>query len=282
MEKSCEELGDALKGIAMDRESNTYIGHVYSGIISKHSPSGEVSEFAKIPLVEGSGLMGLVFGPEGHLFACRVFAEPGIFKISPDGKSVELFSSSSEMKAPSCAVFARNGDMYVSDAFATDAEGYFGGTLFKIDQNGNAVKFLQDHKTLGTNQLCPGYDFGIGANAVLLDESENLFILNSGEKKILRMNIRAGDKPGEMDVIAGPFDDLGLADGLAADSDGNLYTCGFINGTVIQVKKNGQPQLIASEIEGPCNVFVGTGAEEGNLLVTSFSGSFCRIKLTTS
>jgi hypothetical protein len=98
-----EEI-DWQNGIAVDSESNVYIGSVNDGAIYKITPDGNKSEFVSTPI---NGHMH--FAPNGYLYVCQQ-GEGKIVRVSPDGSSVEDVV---EVGSPIDFDWDENGDMYI-------------------------------------------------------------------------------------------------------------------------------------------------------------------------
>jgi len=127
---------------------------------------------------------------------------------NPDG-SEDTITFGNNAPAPNALVFNAAGDLFVSDSFQ--------GAIFKIANvhtcpGGCPVTTVKHDGLLATAGFPP-----FGANGLALSSDETtLFIANTGDDRILRMEIASGD-------IAVFAESINGADGIAFGKDGRLW-----------------------------------------------------------
>ncbi len=151
------------------------------------------------------------------------------FEGNPDGSQDQITFGSSGFPAPNALAFNSMGDLFVSDSFQ--------GAIFKIAGAANcpascAVTTLTHHPLLGTAGFPP-----FGANGLALNgEETKLFIANTGDDRILRLDLGSG----AIDVFA---ESINGADGIAFDAAGRLWVAANQADEVVVL--NGSGRVIA-------------------------------------
>lgn len=135
-------------------------------------------------------------------------APPSRVVGNPDGSLDTIVFGSSGFPAPNALTFNKSGDLFVSDSFQ--------GAVFKID-NAHACATPCPAVTVAHHPLLATAGFPpFGANGLALDEKETqLFIANTGDDRILRLQLSSGI----IDVFA---ESVNGADGIAFDKRGRL------------------------------------------------------------
>lgn len=250
------------EGPAFDRQGNLYVVEIQGGQISRFTPSGERSVFAKT----GGGPNGANFGPDGNLYVCNNGGFPGpdreagrVERVRPDG-SVEVLLSEIDgtpLNSPNDLAFDPEGNFYFTDPiFGAQGETPPGSVCF-TDLAGNA-------KRLHTGLLFPN---GIGVT----DDGRRLIVCESMTSKLHIFDIHA---PGE---ISAPreFGDLGggaIPDGFAFDADGNVLCCGFRSGQIHVFGPEGGPKKTTIQFEDEQLTNVAFGGPGFRTLYVTESG----------
>lgn len=126
---------------------------------------------------------------------------------NPDG-SQDVITFGNVARVPNALEFNSNGDLFVSDSFQ--------GAVFRI--NGAHACGPCPITTLAHDPLLATAGFPpFGANGLALNKAQDrLFVANTGDDRILRLNLSSG----AIDVFA---ESINGADGLAFDDDDNLW-----------------------------------------------------------
>lgn len=168
---------------------------------------------------------------------------------NPDG-SVDLINfGSAGVPAPNGLVFARNGDLYVSDSFQ--------GALYRIADATRcapcAVEVLSRDPLLATAGTLP-----FGANGLAFNTDESwLYINNAGDGRLLRMSLPSG----ELQVLA---ESLPGADGLLFH-DGLLWLLANQIDQLLGLDERGLIRVRAGGFQG----IASNGAPRGLLFPAS-------------
>ncbi len=143
---------------------------------------------------------------------------------NPDG-SADHITFGDVARVPNALEFNKRGDLFVSDSFQ--------GAIFRINQahacSNCAVTTVAHDGLLATAGFPP-----FGANGLALNRSEStLFIANTGDDRILRLNLASG----AIDVFA---ESINGADGIAFDRAGNLWVAANQADQVIALNESGR------------------------------------------
>jgi gluconolactonase len=209
---------------AFDRDGNLWAGGE-GGQIYRIDSTGKSETIANV----GGFCAGLAFSLDDRdLYVC--VAGVGIVQISKTGKSSVFATHAGDYKlvAPNFAVFDRSGRMYVTDS----------GNWTK--HNGFVLRFEPD----GRGKVVAG-PFGYANGMALSADQRQLFMVESDSNSVLRFEIDASDQLGKADEYA---PDVGrLPDGLALDTDGNLYVCCYASDEIWRIAPDRRLSLVAHD-----------------------------------
>jgi DNA-binding beta-propeller fold protein YncE len=157
---------------------------------------------------------------------------------NPDGSSdtIVFATSTPPFPAPNAMVFDHLGNLYVSDSFQ--------GAIFRIASATTcatpcAATTLAQDSLLATAGFPP-----FGANGLAFDADEaNLFVANTGDDRVLKMNMASG----EIAVFA---ESINGADGLLRGPDGRLWVAANQADEVVALNDNGRIVVRAGTFEG--------------------------------
>ncbi len=152
---------------------------------------------------------------------------PGLQRTvgNPDGTEDTITFGLGGAAVPNGLAFNNRGDLFVSDSFQ--------GAVFRIDRahtcgSCSAELVVQDG-LLATAGFPP-----FGANGLALSPGGNrLFIANTGDDRILRLNLNSG----VIDVFA---ESINGADGIAFDAAGNLWVAANQADQVVALNSDGR------------------------------------------
>lgn len=251
------------EGPAFDKAGNLYVVEIGGGQVSKITPDGAVSVFAKT----GGGPNGANFGPDGNLYVCNNGGFPGqgrerepgrVERITPDGEVSVLISEidGRPLASPNDLGFDAQGNFYFTDPVWGErgVESAPPGSVCFSDIHGNA-------KRLHTGLQFPN---GIGVSA----DGKTLIVCESVTFKLHAFDIL---EPG---VLGAPREIAFLGqgavpDGFAFDTEGNIICCGFSSGQIHVFGPQGGEKLRTLDFDdkGVTNVAFG-GPEFKTLYVT--------------
>ena len=204
---------------AFDFEGNLFVtfsgsrGEKVPVSVFKIDPGGRVKPF----LSEILNPTGLAFAPDGDLYISSR-QEGSVYRVSPEAQA-ELVAD--ELGIATGLAFDREGILYVGDRQ---------GTIYRIERNGEPRSFCH---------LPPS----VAAYHLAFDREGNLFVTGpslSSTDPVYRVSSK-----GEIDLCCTGF---GRPQGIAFDSDGNLYVTEALAGDsgVFRIDPQGRRQRIVS------------------------------------
>jgi sugar lactone lactonase YvrE len=197
-------LADNLHPIAnpaIDGEGNLYA--TFSGSRGQDVPVSIFRidrDFQMRPFVRGlPNASGLAFGPDGYLY-CSSRAEGTVYRINTDGAMAQWAEG---MGIATGLAFDDDGNLYVGDR---------SGTIFKLDTQGNVFVFATLEPSVSAYHLA------------FLDDGT---LLVTGPTTSSNEAIHAISPEGEVTTW---FRGLGRPQGMAVDTDGNVYVAASLRG----------------------------------------------------
>jgi len=144
---------------------------------------------------------------------------------NPDG-SQDVIHFGNNASAPNAMTFHSNGSLFVSDSFQ--------GAIFQIENvdlcSGNCPVTTFGHDALLATTGFPPF----GANGIAFSSDEkSLFIANTGDDRILRMDLETK----KVEVFA---ESINGADGIAFDASGHLWVAANQADEVLVLNGNGR------------------------------------------
>lgn len=253
--------------LAVDQAKNVYVADTASHTIRKITEQGLVSTFAGNPGISGStngvGMAALFSSPRGIAVQINLTnsavngtiyvadtANHVIRKITPRGTVVTLAGlvgqagsndgtrDVARFSSPEGITVTADGVVYVADTG--------NHTIRQILANGNVITYAGTAGQVGsTNAIGLNARFN-GPKGLVIDSSSNLFIADSGNHTIRRINDRR-----EVITLAGTAGQVGSTDAtgaaarfssprsLSRDSAGNLFVADQGNHTIRRVTQAG-------------------------------------------
>lgn len=243
---------EAPEGPAFDRDGNLYFVDWEASSIVKLTPEGEASEFFNT----GGIPAGLAFHPDGSLYVADEGEHiHGVLRISADGKRSEIVVNEFDgrpLNGANDLVFDRNGVLYFSDPWGSDAENPIGG-FYRLFPSGHL------------EQIDTGLAF---PNGVALNAAETeVYLAETYRNRILRYPLNADGTIGPREHWADVSPPPG-ADGMAFDAEGYLYVAHF-NGQAVDIFDSTGKKISEIKIPGikPTNVAFG-GPDNQTLVIT--------------
>jgi sugar lactone lactonase YvrE len=233
---------------------------------------GSYQLYGQLPKVsEGNGFStGLAFDKQGNLYAALASFTPdvttGIYRIPPGGGDAVLFASDPAMQFPNDLKFDREGNLFVSDSLAA--------SIFRIDAIGKVEAWIEDNLLVGDRSFCgeAKLDFDLGVNGFAITDDGTIYAVLGDRASIVKIP-KLGNKAGAVSAIAGPdCKILDGADGLVADSIGNLYVAANRSNSLVKVSQDGKLSVLekGSVLDFPASVALINVDGKESLLVTNF------------
>jgi sugar lactone lactonase YvrE len=204
---------------AVDAEGNLYA--TFSGARGQDVPVSIFRidrDFTMRPFVRGlQNASGLAFGPDGYLY-CSSRAEGTVYRISTEGAMAQWAEG---MGTATGLAFDDDGNLYVGDR---------SGTIFKIDTHGSVFVFATLEPSVSAYHLA-FTDTGV--------------LLVTGPTTSSNEAVHAIAPDGEVTTW---FRGLGRPQGMALDTDGNVYVAASLRGErgIIRITPDKQASVVVS------------------------------------
>ena len=238
---------DHTEGVAWGLDGYVYAGGEAGQIYRVDMENGYVSQLADT----GGFILGIALDASNNIYACDL-AKHCVHKITPEGV-VTTYSTgtpSDPLRVPNYPAFDREGNLYVCDSGDWSAGN---GLLYKIRPGGEAEVWRRDARTF-PNGLCMGPD----GDCLYVAMSQN-------PPRVDRIEIEPDGSAGATEtVIEFPRT---VPDGVAFDTDGNLYTTMYRPDIIYRLTPAGKLDVLAEDwagtlIAAPTNVaFCGAGLD---------------------
>jgi sugar lactone lactonase YvrE len=257
---------DIPESVTTDDVGNLYVS--VGNTVQVRAPGGSFGVFATLPLPIAA--LGVKVGPDGCVYnaSTSLSPDPGAFVWRLCGAgSVEAFSELDQSGAPNDLAFDDDGSLFVTDPLL--------GQIWKIDEDGNSVVFLQ-HSLLAGNPADPALIFRqIGVNGIAFDKHHRfLYVSNTDQASVLRIDM---SKPTPSPVVFAQDARLRGADGIAFDNAGNLLVAVNSQDTFVSIDKRGRISTVASGglLDAPSSVVFGATHRDKHTLYL-MSSAFSR------
>jgi gluconolactonase len=209
---------------AFDRDGNLWAGGE-AGQIYRIDSTGRVETIANV----GGFCCGVALSPDDReVFAC--VSGVGIVRVAKDGGHRVFATHAGDHKivAPNFLLFDARGQLYVSDS------GYW------VKNNGCLLRFAPD----GRGEVVAG-PFGYANGLALSADQRHLFMVESNTDSVLAFAIGPNGKVGQPEAHA---NNVGrFPDGLALDTDGNLYVCCYASDEIWRIDRDRSKTLLAHD-----------------------------------
>ena len=238
---------DHAEGVAWGLDGYVYAGGEAGQIYRVDMENGSVSQLADT----GGFILGIALDASNNIYACDL-AKHCVHKITPEGvvTTYSTGTSSDPLRVPNYPAFDREGNLYVCDSGDWSADN---GLLYKIRPGGEAEVWRRDARTF-PNGLCMGPD----GDCLYVAMSQN-------PPRVDRIEIEPDGSAGATEtVIEFPRT---VPDGVAFDTDGNLYTTMYRPDIIYRLTPAGKLDVLAEDwagtlIAAPTNVaFCGAGLD---------------------
>ena len=214
--------------VAVARDGTLYAGGE-AGQLYRISEDGKnIEEFAST----GGFCLGLAIDRDESIYVCDL-RKRALLKVTQQG-TVSLIADSVDgvkIRTPNFGVFDSQGNLYFSDSGEW--------------KQANGVVWRLSHR--GKVELFAAGPFHF-ANGLALDASERyLYVVESNLDRVVRIEIKADGSSGRLEVFA-----EGLArvpDGMAFDSNGNLYVTTYASNCIYRVSNGGHVELFCQDVE---------------------------------
>ena len=221
---------DHPEGIACGPDGGVYSGGEAGQVYRIDIDRAEFTEIANT----GGFVLGMALDSAGNIYACDL-VNACVHKITPEGE-VSVYStgpSSEPMAVPNYPAFDPQGNLYVCDSGGWKEDS---GRIFKVAPGGDAIVWDRSLKTF-PNGLC------VGPNG------DSLYVAMSlNPPRIARVEILPDGSAGNVEtVVELPRT---VPDGVAFDTDGNLYISCYRPDIIYRLSPEGDLEVLAEDYEG--------------------------------
>jgi gluconolactonase len=216
---------DHAEGLAIDGDGTVWAGgeegQVYRGRLD-----GEPEEIARLP----GRALGFALDADGNAYCCAS-AEPGVFRIAPDG-AVGLVSRGADDRAalePNYPAFLPSGTLLFTDS---GTWGKDDGCIFAVSPSG---------ETRVVDTTASRFPNGLA----VIDDGHTLAVVESNLPGISTLTIGDGARLADRRVIVEMPDTV--PDGLALDARGRLLVSCWAPDAVFVLESDGELRLLAHD-----------------------------------
>jgi DNA-binding beta-propeller fold protein YncE len=214
------------EGIAVDSRN----GDVYVTGFMPTQPTGPGKVFVfdregdlkRTLLVTGSSnaLLGIDFHPKSHELLVVDFGGGKVLRVNPFSGASSVFTAPVGAMGLNALGFDNAGNVYISDSFR--------GTIWRTGEGGGAAEDWVTSPLLTTTGFPP-----FGANGLDFSSDGSLFVANTGNDTVLRVNTAT--------KVVDPFtNSINGADGLFVDKHDNIWVCANQSDEIVVVDKTGK------------------------------------------
>ena len=246
---------DHPEGVAWGQDGYIYAGGEAGQIYRINPQNGDYTEIART----GGFILGLCLDADNNIYACDEILHK-VFRITPSGE-VSIYSTGTAdhpMVLPNYPVFHPSGSLYVSASGAWDAG------------NGCIYRIRQDGKTDIVSETNLAFVNGLAFHP----EKPILYAVLSNMPGIVQFPLcEDGTLEPHQKLIDLPHT---VPDGLAFDTDGNLYIACYTPDRIYCLTSSGQLNILIEDwrhvdLCSPTNIaFYGEGLK--NLVIGSLGG----------
>lgn len=274
----------APEGVAVDHLGNIYLS--FGDQVTKVDLAGKRSVFARF---SGAGSVGMAVDTQGNLYVARGEGPGrGVDRIGPDGRATHV-PGTEKMAMANALTRDSDGNLYATESFSYEpplvfypgVSGRFGrGAIWRVPKDGEAELWVRDDLLTGTGEWKVSAR-PWGANGIGYFKG-SIYVANTERGLVLRVPVLSGGGPGTIETFAQVPDpdpryaaQYGLAgpDGLALDSEGNVYVPVANRFAVVRFRPSHESEVIASMTDNlsvPMSVCFGTTlGERTSLFVTN-------------
>ena len=221
---------DHPEGIAWGLDGYAYAGGEAGQLYRIDVDNKQLMQFADT----GGFILGMALDSASNIYACDA-ANHCVQKITPNGVVTPYSAGTSQepMRVPNYPAFDADGNLYVCDSGGWHEDN---GLIYKIRPGGEAEVWNRDLRTF-PNGLCVGPD------------GRSLYVAMSlNPPRVDRIGIESDGSAGGIETIV-EFPRT-VPDGVAFDTDGNLYTSMYRPDVIYRYRPSGQVDILAEDFEG--------------------------------
>ncbi len=221
---------DHPEGIAWGMDGYAYAGGEAGQVYRIDIENQEAVQFADT----GGFVLGMALDSDHNIYACDA-GNSAVMKITKGG-AVSVYSSGAEdepFRVPNYPAFDAEGNLYVCDSGDWLEDN---GVIYRIRPGGETEVWDRRPKEF-PNGLCIGPD------------GDEIYVAMSvNPPRVIRIKIEADGSPGHTETVA-EFPNT-VPDGVAFDTDGNLYVSMYRPDVIYRRTPEGQIDILAEDYQG--------------------------------
>lgn len=257
---------DHPEGVTWGHDGYVYAGGEAGQIYRIGLEDGRVEEFANT----GGFVLGLCLDGAANVYACD-HVKHCVFCVTPAG-AVSVYSSGSPERAmvtPNYPVFDAGGNLYVSDSGEWDQAN---GCLYRVKPGGE-TELINDDPLPFPNGLA------------LSPDGRELYTVLSTLPGVGKFSIGDDRQIGPLELVVELPQTV--PDGLAFDSEGNLYVSCYTPDYIYRLDSEGKLDLVVEDpqhttLSSPTNIAFG-GRNLSTLIVASLGRwHLCKAEMSTT
>jgi sugar lactone lactonase YvrE len=262
-----------VEGLTVGQDGNIYVptfGFNTHGALTGNAvlfvfkPNGDLVR--KVTIANSSPhMLGLAFNPVNNFLLVLDFGAGTVLNVDPHTGASSVFMGPIANSGLNALTFDKAGNVYVSDSF--------NGVIWKTGPNGGAATAWSSDPLLapGTGLTPP-----FGANGVEFNNAGTvMYVANTAFHQIIQIPVNPNGTAGTASVF---ITGINAPDGIAIDSQDNLWICSNQEDEIVIIDKTGK--VIAKL--GDFNGLSGDGVVRGFLFPASLAFSQDRETLYVS
>ncbi|MDP6665468.1 MAG: SMP-30/gluconolactonase/LRE family protein [SAR202 cluster bacterium] len=222
---------DHPEGVAWGQDGFAYAGGEAGQIYRIDIELGQAVQFAQAP---NGFILGMAIDADNNIYACDTGSH-SVLRITQGG-AVSTYSrgaSDAPFHFPNYPAFDSQGNLFVASSGDWNASN---GRVFKVRAGGEA-EIWSDELADFPNGLCMGPD-----------ENHLYVAMSLNPPRVIRINIQGDGGPGEIETVANLPQTV--PDGLAFDTNGNLYISCYRPDRIYRLSPTGNLEVLAEDYEG--------------------------------
>lgn len=264
------QMDELPENIAIDRRGAKYVSFPPLGEVWRISPDNSTqSPFATFDTNEGDfGVIGVEVTPTGVVYACLVTTpgadQLGVWRVDSDGET-RLYAGLPEDSFPNDIL--PDGDrLLVTDTTV--------GAVWEV-RDGEATPWVVDDLLAGTGAA--GFGIPLGANGIARRKDGSVVVANTEKGHLVRIPVNPNGSAGTPELFVAASE-LAFSDGLAIDTNDDVYVAVIGQSTVVRVPSDGDAENIetlataADGLDNSSDVTFGTSrGEQKELFITNYA-----------
>ncbi len=221
------------EGLAVDAAGNAYLS-VAAGVV-RITPAGAVSTFATLPASAAARPLGMKFDAAGNLYAAGGGSRI-VWRITPAGEMNRLAEITGSNTLNDLALDAA-GNVYVTDSGTNE--------VYRVTPAGAFQKWSTDAllKPRTAPTLFPNP--ALGANGIVVTSQGDVIVAVTQPGRLVRIRVNPDGTAGAHSVVI-ENELLASMDGIALDSNGDIYAALNIQNRIAVIKPDGRISTIAA------------------------------------